>query len=761
MNKQQIIFLVIWLLNTCPIAVFGQTSRGTIDSLASVLEKLGNKNIESSIYLRTDKNIYETTENLWFKAYSVDLKHFQLSAQDHSLYVQLVQSKNDSVVWEEVYPIKEGLASGHIYLDNALEQGHYWLCAYSSSSVKNKKEQFVDARRIKIIENLKQLDVHRKEQHPDSTQDVPLKFDLFPESGILLAGVRNKIAFKASSKNGHPLEISGRLFENEKEIAVFKSIHDGMGYFYSQPESGKTYAVQLDQPYQGKAISLPKAAEVGMAFSLLDNTDDTLTLKVFNRSEGSQSFFIQVQTRGIPSVIASGEVKDSILVKLPLIEVPYGISEITLMNGSAVPVAERLVYIKPNKKMMITTEVSKSQANKREKIKIKINARDQYGKPVVAHLGATVYDRIYNEPTDGVDIQTHYLVSNQIRGRVHNPSYYFDTSNNNRNTAMDLLLLTQGWRSYVWSQEALREMLAYDEPIIANTVSGKLVSKKRKKSDNPQQAAMLFNAEQNVNQLVEVGGTYTFEISPEHMHIGKDVYIKHFGQPADYELTVVDPFKKLHDAQFWKKIQYPFLTESFKKEDESPYVNLSGRSIKLEEVVISAKKENIFRDKYIGSLDSLAKYQNNTDRAHGSWLNCPAGDGDEMPIEGKTYIVWTGPNPPTSHPFYFNSSNTKKIVYRYPKYTEEELMKMNGVTRTKGYYPEKEFYQPDYETAHTPSPDFRNTLLWAPNIITDKNGSATIEFFTSDINSVFLGIIEGIDANGIFGKSAFQLRVNP
>lgn len=88
-------------------------------------------------------------------------------------------------------------------------------------------------------------------------------------------------------------------------------------------------------------------------------------------------------------------------------------------------------------------------------------------------------------------------------------------------------------------------------------------------------------------------------------------------------------------------------------------------------------------------------------------------------------------------------------------------MKMNGVTRTKGYYPEKEFYQPDYETAHTPSPDFRNTLLWAPNIITDKNGSATIEFFTSDINSVFLGIIEGIGANGIFGKSAFQLRVNP
>jgi hypothetical protein len=55
---------------------------------------------------------------------------------------------------------------------------------------------------------------------------------------------------------------------------------------------------------------------------------------------------------------------------------------------------------------------------------------------------------------------------------------------------------------------------------------------------------------------------------------------------------------------------------------------------------------------------------------------------------------------------------------------------MNGLARIKGYYPKKEFYQPDYDKEQDPLPDYRNTLLWAPDIITDENGNATLEFFT-------------------------------
>lgn len=759
MNKKHIDIIILLLAISVPAALFGQGPHRTIDSLANALEALGKNNVGTSIYIRTDKNVYETGEDLWLKGYSVDLKDLLLSFHDHSLYVQLVQEQTDSVVWEEVYPIKQGVASGHIYLDNALKEGTYWLCAYSSSSVRTKKAQFLDARRVRIIDNLKQLE-GKKEQHGHNNQNIPLEFKLFPESGILLAGVRNRIAFKASSKNGLPVEVSGRVFENEKEISNFKSLHNGMGSFYINPVSGRNYTVRLDS-HQGEIHPFPTIKEAGMTLSLLENMDDTLSLKIYNTEKNPQSFYVQVQTRGIPSVIASGEVKDSLTVKLPLIDVPYGISEVMLLNSSAVPVAERLVNIKPGKTITITAEISKGQANRRDRIGIKINAKDQNGVPIVAQLGATVYDGIYHDPSDGMDIQTHYLISNQVRGKIHNPGYYFDAANHDRHAAMDLLLMTQGWRSYKWSQEALKEMKPYDEPIIADTISGVLLSKKQKNNEKLQEALIMFNAQQSVSQLVEVKGGNTFQVSAENMQIGKDIYIKHFGQPNDYEITVTDPFQKLNDNKLWKMIRYPYSAEVQNKDKDSIKLDLTGRSIRLEEVVISAKKENVFRDKYIGSLDSLAKYQNNTDRAHGSWLNCPAGDGDELPIEGKTYIVWTGPNPPSSHPFAFNSTNTKRIVYRYPKYTEEELMKMFGIARTKGYYPEKVFYEPDYQMEQNSSPDFRNTLLWEPNIITDENGEATIEFYTSDINSNFLGIIEGIGIDGSFGKTVFQLRVSP
>jgi hypothetical protein len=186
---------------------------------------------------------------------------------------------------------------------------------------------------------------------------------------------------------------------------------------------------------------------------------------------------------------------------------------------------------------------------------------------------------------------------------------------------------------------------------------------------------------------------------------------------------------------------------------------LARGNIRLKAVEIQGKTAVVFRDKYIGHLDSLAKYQHLTDKVHGGWLNCPVGDGDERPVEGKTYIVWTGANTPVSHPFWFNSTNTRYVVYHYPQYSEEALLKMFGLAKAKGYYPEKEFYQPRYDQQQDAAADYRNTLLWAPGIITDENGNATLEFFSSDINTAFYGIVEGISGNGAVGKADFEFMV--
>ncbi len=162
----------------------------------------------------------------------------------------------------------------------------------------------------------------------------------------------------------------------------------------------------------------------------------------------------------------------------------------------------------------------------------------------------------------------------------------------------------------------------------------------------------------------------------------------------------------------------------------------------------------------MGHLDSLAKFEGNTDFVDpGGWLNCPACTSGTKPIEGHRYTMWIGPNPPTKHPFSFGAGDFKDVIYYYPKFTEEELLKKFRLSRVKGYYEQREFYQPNYDKEADPLPDYRNTLLWEPDIITDKNGEATLTFFCSDINNGFIGTVEGVGSEGLLGKKDFHFNV--
>ena len=733
-----------------------QVSKHQLDSLAHSLESYSGDTARTSLYIRTSKDIYESMEDLWFKAYAVDTRHQLLSGIDQTLYIQLVHENKDSIVWEQAYPLDKGIASGHIYLDNALPEGNYWLCAYSAHSLSADANSFQGARRIRIVQHVAELLRKKPAALRSDSLQKKIQFTLLPEGGVLLAGVTNRIAFKAVAENGLPCPVSGTLFDGNKAIGYFKSTHAGMGCFLLQPQSGSSYYVRLDTPFANTPYPLPQTRKQGMSFRLLSNNADSISFRIYNQGPEKQLFYFRLQTRGLTQLMAAASIKDSLDLKLPLQEVTAGVAEATLFDHRPLPVAERLLYIKPDKRLSVTAKLSQKSYGTRTKIQLQIHTADEQGKPVIAQLGAAGYDRIYHRPMDPKDIQTHYLLSTQLKGNIYDPGYYFDTTNTNREQALDLLLLTQGWRSYSWNEEELKKK---GSTILSDSIRGRLVAL-RKKTRSTQQAVMFFDAEQQHSQLTALDNSGSFRLSPENLKLSGNIYIKHYGDQQDFELKVYDPFDPIHKIKPWQKISYPVggTPAAGQVNEADPFVLTRG-SIKLKAVEIQGKTTAVFRDKYIGHLDSLAKYQQLTDKAHGGWLNCPAGDSDERPVEGQTYIVWTGPNPPTSHPFSFNTTNTKQIVYHYPKYTEEELLKMWGLARAKGYYPKKEFYQPDYDKAPDPLPDYRNTLLWAPDIITDENGNATLEFFSSDINTAFYGIVEGISGTGMVGKCEFEFNV--
>ncbi|RZF60235.1 hypothetical protein [Sphingobacterium corticibacterium] len=59
----------------------------------------------------------------------------------------------------------------------------------------------------------------------------------------------------------------------------------------------------------------------------------------------------------------------------------------------------------------------------------------------------------------------------------------------------------------------------------------------------------------------------------------------------------------------------------------------------------------------------------------------------------------------------------------------------------------EEFPLLDYETYPTTELDMRSTVYWNPNIVTDRDGTATFSFFTSDVTGDFEIVAQGLDVN--------------
>jgi len=62
-----------------------------------------------------------------------------------------------------------------------------------------------------------------------------------------------------------------------------------------------------------------------------------------------------------------------------------------------------------------------------------------------------------------------------------------------------------------------------------------------------------------------------------------------------------------------------------------------------------------------------------------------------------------------------------------------------------------EFYSPKYdskESIENPMPDLRTTIYWKPNVQTDEEGKAKLDFYTADDPATYSVIIEGVSNDG-------------
>lgn len=127
--------------------------------------------------------------------------------------------------------------------------------------------------------------------------------------------------------------------------------------------------------------------------------------------------------RGVKYCMAEGTLNEILKVKIPVSKFPLqGISEFTLYNEKGLPVAERLVYLNPKRKLNIEISTDKERYATREKGKVSVRVSDAQGKPVVAHLGLSIFDASYINEAVPENMLSYCMLSSEIRGNIHNPA---------------------------------------------------------------------------------------------------------------------------------------------------------------------------------------------------------------------------------------------------------------------------------------------------------------------------------------------------
>ena len=731
------------------------------------------------VYIMPNKDVYETGEDMWFKCWQFDRVQMSLSDRSATLYLRMY-SPTDSIVWSEMYPIKGGCCEGHVYIGEKWHDGEYRVEGYTKSSFCNDSATAIYPRKVMVVNRISQLDSLTTSLAEADSLQGGFVLRAFPEGGNLICGISGKVAFKATNGKGIPVDVEGEVLDDGVSLCPFRSMHDGMGTFTLTPQSGHRYAVRLADGKQYDLTGLlhgnrGSILQQGMSLSLIKQDKENARFLI-RQSLGmpQQKVTLLAQMRGIPCCQASGMLSDDLAISLPLRHFPYqGVAEVTLFDGEMRPVAERLIYVHPQKKLNITAKTDSKIYYRRNEGKIRISVTDENGSPVQAELCLSLFDKWYQSDRVAETILSHCYLSEQIRGSIFNPRYYFDERNRNRLYALDLLLLTQGWRRYAWTGRG-------DDALTDGIVGREVYGKKRLQGEHVGVQAIQVSGADATSQIIWTDSLGGFELSTALMEQlrGGYLYLKPLlTNDVKPKLEIGDPWEPVSRIRP-SSLTYTVLGRKSQPIGDTSFDISTGLGThQLQGVTVTARRRKSFTDKMMGKMDSLMQRQFAT-----GWV-CKHRQGDEeflndyedgythhppgygpgnstiikQPENGRKYKMIKYVQSAKTGDWYVK--DIKHVEYKKEYFSEEQLLALNNLWRTKGYYGYREFYQPDKAELLPNLPDARNALQWLPSIVTDENGNAEVPFFTSDDTGIFVGIVEGTDGRGYIGTVEFCFNV--
>lgn len=790
--------LIMQRISILTILLFLFLTNSQSQTPESLLKKYNGLFPQEKVYMHFDNQHYMPGSLVGFKAYLMNGP--EPSTLNRNFYTDWYD-ESGTLISHQVSPIALSSAFGTFIIPDNYKGNSIYVTAYTQWML-NFDTSFLFRKRITVLQS-----TIPKNNLSSKTKEYQLQF--FPEGGTMVNGVSSFIAFKANDKNGNPIHISGILKNNKNdEFKSFKTVHDGMGKFAFIPEEGVTYTAEWTTPNGTiQYTALPAFANNGITMQL--SATGSPRYMLVRRSENMPveqrvlTMLVTVNQQVVLKGTVNLEKEISAQVKIPVQQLPSGIARITLMNRAQEPICERIIFI-DNKEYAYSPQFKFDTIgiDKRAKNVIEIILPDS----VPANLSMSVTNAdIPNDTTENI-IST-LLLSSDIKGKIHNPAFYFSSQTDSTKYYLDLLMLTHGWRKFVWKKvlDTTSWKIKYPLDTAYLTLSGNIEGVNEKRLAKAETMNLILRGKDSTTNMyfVPVSKTGYFNVSNVIFFDTVTLFHQLNKIPILPGRGKVNFKTSLIDSAYYRSIQPPKIfqydTSALRVMREIKEQQLRLQKLRagttLEEVVVRTRvksrmeeMDEIYTNGLFRGADAISFDMINDPRAlssfsvfdylqgrvaglqivgaltnnpSASWRGSPVSFFlNEMPIDAQ--FMATLPMTDVAYvklfrpPFIGSLANSGGgAVSVYTKKGNDVINTVNGLDNRllAGYTAVREFYQPDYSIEETNflKTDTRRTLYWNPNIVTDGlERKVRVRFYNNDISRKLMIVLEGVNSNGQF-----------
>jgi len=741
--------------------------------------------LQEKVFVHTDKSTYLPGEIMWFKIYCVDGTDHKPLDLSKVVYVEILDNTQTPVAQAKI-TMKNGIGDGSLYIPVTVNNGNYKFRAYTSW-MKNFSPDYYFEKIITLLNPLKSPESTAKE----AANNYDIQF--FPEGGNLVAGITSKVAFKAVGKAGKGVDVAGVVVDQHNDtLARIQSLKFGMGNFSFTPAANNSYKAIVKINGTTLSKDLPSVNNQGYVMKLTDNgaqldvnvkgTDGNIYLFAHTR---------QVVKAAETANIAGGSAHFTINKSA----LGDGISSITIFNDAKQPVCERLYFKRPAQNLLIDASPDQQQYALRKKVNITVSAKDAVNKPVYANMSMAVYRIDSLQNVDHSNIFDYLWLSSDLKGNIESPEYYFKNANAETDEALDNLMLTQGWRRFQWSQVIENKPTAFN---FLPEYKGHIVTAKIVNSQTGSPANGVLTYMGVPGKRVQVYASLSDSLG-HLLYSTKDFYgpgeiVVQTNSMIDtnYRIDILSPFSEQYSKTTVPEFEFVNGTQNALQVHSQgiQVLNIySGNNIKryydphVDSSAFYGKPYKVYKlddfTRFTTMEEDLREYvsEDNITQSKGRFhikvLNDRGFlDGDPLvildgvPIFDINKIFGVDPLKVNKlevirERFYYGPSGQEGI-FSFTTYKGDlggvELDPKAVVIDYEGLQLHRQFYSPVYDSetqAASRIPDFRNLLYWTPTVNTDGKAS----FYTADQAGKYVGVVQGITANGDAGSQYFMFEV--